>query len=63
MIAWKDTPLPKRTSSGKKTALGAVEEKLEKEYGGNKSAIYGTLNKVGLMKGSKVTKKGERAAR
>lgn len=35
-----------------------LEEKLKKEYGTNKHAIYGTLNKLGYMKGSKETAKG-----
>lgn len=37
-----------------------LEEKLEKEYGKNKHAIYGTLNKIGAMHGNKETKKGEK---
>lgn len=36
-----------------------LEDKLKKEYPGNKSAIYGTMNKLGAMKGSKETPKGE----
>jgi len=36
-----------------------LEQKLEKEYGNNPHAIYGTLNKIGAMKGSKETKKGK----
>jgi len=55
--------MPKRTPSGKKTAVADVESKLKKEYGGNKGAIYGTLNKIGLMKGSKTTAKGAKAAK
>lgn len=35
-----------------------LEEKLKKEYGNNKHAIYGTMNKIGAMKGNKETKKG-----
>ena len=35
-----------------------LEEKLEREYGKNKHAIFGTMNKIGAMKGSKETKKG-----
>ena len=35
-----------------------LEEKLKKEYGNNPHAIYGTLNKIGAMKGSKETAKG-----
>ena len=38
-----------------------LEEKLKKEYGDNDHAIYGTLNKLGYMKGSKETKKGKLA--
>lgn len=37
----------------------ALEHKLEKEYGNNKHAIYGTMNKIGAMKGNKETKKGK----
>ena len=37
-----------------------LEKKLEKEYGNNPHAIYGTMNKIGAMKGNKETKKGER---
>lgn len=42
----------------KGTALADVEAQLSKEYGKNKGAIYGTLNKIGLMRGNKPTKKG-----
>lgn len=35
-----------------------LEAKLKKEYGDNPHAIYGTLNKIGAMKGNKETKKG-----
>ena len=45
------------------SAVASVEAKLKKRYGKNKHAIYGTLNKIGLMKGSKVTKKGGRPAK
>jgi hypothetical protein len=55
--------MPKRTPSGKKTALADVEAKLKREYGSNKGAIYGTLNKIGLMRGNKATAKGKRAAK
>jgi hypothetical protein len=34
--------------------------KLEKEYGDDKHAIFGTMNKIGAMKGNKETKKGEK---
>lgn len=43
--------------------VAAVETKLKKEYGSNKGAIYGTLNKIGLMRGNKPTKKGLRKSR
>lgn len=36
-----------------------LEEKLKKEYGNDKHAIYGTLNKIGAMKGNKETAKGK----
>lgn len=36
-----------------------LEEKLKKEYGNNDHAIYGTLNKIGAMKGNKETAKGK----
>ncbi len=35
-----------------------LEQKLSKEYGGNKHAIYGTMNKIGAMRGNKETAKG-----
>lgn len=37
-----------------------LEEKLKAEYGNNPHAIYGTLNKLGAMKGNKETAKGRR---
>lgn len=43
--------------------VAKVEAKLKKEYGSNKGAIYGTLNKIGLMHGNKVTKKGRQKAK
>jgi hypothetical protein len=55
--------MPKLTPGGKKTAVADVEGKLKKEYGSDKGAIYGTLNKIGLMRGSKTTAKGKRAAK
>ena len=36
-----------------------LEKKLKKEYGSNKKAIYGTMNKIGAMKGNKETAKGK----
>ena len=35
-----------------------LEEKLKKEYPGNPRAVYGTMNKIGAMRGNKVTRKG-----
>ena len=35
-----------------------LEQKLRAEYGNNPSAIYGTMNKLGAMHGSKETAKG-----
>ena len=35
-----------------------LEAKLRAEYGNNKHAIYGTLNKLGAMRGNKETAKG-----
>lgn len=55
--------MPQFTPSGKPTALGDVESKLKSRYGENKHAIYGTLNKIGLMHGNQATAKGKRAAR
>ena len=46
----------------KGSKVAKVEKKLEKEYGSNKGAIYGTLNKIGLMKGNKATKMGKEKA-
>ena len=37
-----------------------LEEKLRKEYGDNDRAIYGTMNKLGVMHGNKETAKGKR---
>lgn len=35
-----------------------LEEKLEKEYPNNPHAVWGTMNKIGAVKGNKETKKG-----
>lgn len=40
-----------------------LEKKLKKEYPDNPSAVYGTMNKLGYMKGSKETAKGRDAER
>lgn len=46
----------------KGSAVEKVERKLKAEYPGNAHAVYGTLNKIGLMKGNKPTKKGLKPA-
>ena len=38
-----------------------LEKKLKAEYGNNPAAIYGTMNKLGYMKGNKETAKGKAA--
>ncbi len=38
-----------------------LETKLKAEYPGNPSAVYGTLNKLGYMHGSKETSAGKAA--
>jgi hypothetical protein len=60
---WGFFEMPKFTPSGKPTVLGDFEGKLKARYGENKHAIYGTLNKIGLMHGNKATVKGKRAAK
>jgi hypothetical protein len=40
-----------------------LEAKLKSEYGNNKRAIYGTMNKLGFMRGNKITAKGLAAER
>jgi hypothetical protein len=37
-----------------------LEDKLKREYPNNPSAVYGTMNKMGVMHGNKITPKGER---
>jgi hypothetical protein len=46
----------------KGSEVAKVESKLKKEYPNNPGAVYGTLNKAGLMKGNRPTKKGEKKA-
>jgi hypothetical protein len=46
----------------KGSAVAKVESKLKKEYPGNPGAVYGTLNKAGLMHGNKPTAKGLKKA-
>lgn len=45
------------------SAVAAVESKLKARYPNNPSAVYGTLNKIGLMRGNQATKKGLRKAK
>lgn len=47
----------------KGSAVAQVESKLKKRYPGNPGAVFGTLNKIGLMHGNQATKKGLRKAR
>lgn len=60
--------MPRRTKSGRKTAVADVEDKLKAEA--NKKGVrdkgayvYGTLNKIGLKRGNKTTAKGRKAAK
>lgn len=46
----------------KGSKVAQVESKLKREYPGNPGAVYGTLNRVGLMKGNRVTPKGKQKA-
>lgn len=55
--------MPKTTRSGKRTAVADVESKLKRQYPDNPHAVFGTLNRIGLMKGSKTTAKGAKAAK
>lgn len=55
--------MPRKTKSGKKTAVADVEDKLKSRYPGNPAAVYGTLNKIGLKRGSKTTAKGRKPAK
>ena len=55
--------MPRTTPSGKKTALADVEDKLKRQYPNKPGAVYGTLNKIGLMQGNKATAKGKKAAK
>jgi hypothetical protein len=40
-----------------------LEDKLKAEYGDDKHAIYGTMNKIGAMHGNKETAKGREMTR
>jgi len=46
----------------KGSAVEDIESKLKAKYPGNPTAVYGTLNKIGLMRGNKPTEKGLRPA-
>lgn len=47
----------------KGSAVADVESKLKAEYPGNPGAVFGTLNKIGLMHGNKPTAKGLKPAK
>ena len=47
----------------KGSAVEQVESKLKREYAGNPGAVFGTLNKIGLMRGNKSTAKGLKKAK
>lgn len=40
-----------------------LERKLRAEYGNNNRAVFGTMNKIGAMRGNKETAKGKRMER
>jgi hypothetical protein len=46
----------------KGSKVAKVEAALKREYPNNPAAVYGTLNKVGLMRGNKPTAKGRQKA-
>jgi len=47
----------------KGSKVADVEAKLKRQYPNNPDAVYGTLNKTGLMRGSKTTAKGRQKAK
>lgn len=40
-----------------------LEKKLKKQYPNNPRAVYGTMNKIGAMRGNKETAKGREMQR
>lgn len=40
-----------------------LEDRLKREYPGNPGAVFGTMNKLGAMHGSKETSKGKQMER
>lgn len=40
-----------------------LEKKLQKQYPNNPHAVYGTLNKLGAIRGNKETAKGKQMAK
>lgn len=40
-----------------------LEDKLRAEYGNNNHAIFGTMNKLGAVRGNKITAKGKQMER
>lgn len=56
--------MPRYTKSGKLTKLGSFENKVSaSSLPGGAREKYAIANKVGLMRGSKATAKGRRAAK
>lgn len=40
-----------------------LEDKLKREYPNNPRAVWGTMNKLGAVRGNKITAKGKRMER
>jgi hypothetical protein len=40
-----------------------LEDLLKKEYPNNPKAVFGTMNKIGAMRGNKITKRGKEMQR
>jgi len=56
--------MPRLTPSGKKTKLADFEAKVDaSKLPGGEREKYAIANKIGLMRGSKTTAKGARAAK
>jgi hypothetical protein len=63
-LALEEDLMPKRTPSGKKTKIASFEEKVKaSSLPGGEREKYAIANKVGLMRGSKPTARGRKAAR
>ncbi len=56
--------MPKRTKGGRLTKIGSFEEKVKaSSLPGGEREKYAIANKIGLMRGSKTTAKGKKAAK